>query len=293
MIEVDLLNSKTLRENAIKYIEVLERVKKLFLIPIMEVLTLEQIAEYYEIDTETVKQCYKRHKDEFTQDGAKLTTKKDLQKLKNTFLLNEYKTYSEYIINDYFISIPNRGIITCPVRAILRFSLLLKKSEIAKKIREQLLIYNSTIQNKNCYINEEELINKMGKSIIQGELSQIVEAFGNVVQFKNIYITQMEEENSNLILTNKALTEGILEWSDRSNVNKIIRQIAYQSGINVAFVWNKFYDELLYKQGINLKTRGERPFVQHIKKCEWKKVQNSLFALAEKYHCNIDDLKNI
>ena len=48
MTNVDLIEMKDLREQMIGRVEVLDKVKNLFLIPEMNVMTVKQVAEYFE-----------------------------------------------------------------------------------------------------------------------------------------------------------------------------------------------------------------------------------------------------
>lgn len=51
----NLIDSKDLRNKNIKHIEVLEKVKEVLLLPKLEVMTTEQVSEYYEVPVETIK----------------------------------------------------------------------------------------------------------------------------------------------------------------------------------------------------------------------------------------------
>ena len=70
MNELNLTVNKELRERVAGRVEVLDKVKKLLLLPQLEMMTLQQVADYYEVDFETAKKCYMRNKDEIGLDGA-------------------------------------------------------------------------------------------------------------------------------------------------------------------------------------------------------------------------------
>ena len=63
-----LLENKELRDGAIERIEVLDKVKQLFLIPELECMTVKQVADYYEIPLSTVNDQYQNNKLEFDED---------------------------------------------------------------------------------------------------------------------------------------------------------------------------------------------------------------------------------
>lgn len=94
---------------------------------------------------------------------------------------------------------------------------------------------------------------------------------------------QLSETNENLSTSNKLLSKQILTWNDRSKINRIVRVIAKNSHHNYATIWEALYLHLLYKYHINVRARGDKPFVQHIREEEWDSVQQSLASIAEKY----------
>lgn len=70
---------KELRNQYIGRVEVLDKVKKLFLIPELEVMTVKQVAEFYEVDPHTITVCYQRNKAEVDEDGVMHYTKRDYE----------------------------------------------------------------------------------------------------------------------------------------------------------------------------------------------------------------------
>ena len=60
MTEIQIIEVRDIREKCIENIEVLNKVKKLFLIPEMEVMTTKMIADYYEVGFEAIQSCYIR-----------------------------------------------------------------------------------------------------------------------------------------------------------------------------------------------------------------------------------------
>ena len=70
MNELSIVNDKHLRERCSERTEVLDKVKTLVLMPQLGMMTLKQIADYYEVDLEVVRKCYLRNKEEIDLDGA-------------------------------------------------------------------------------------------------------------------------------------------------------------------------------------------------------------------------------
>lgn len=284
MNEMEFIDKKDLRDQAINRVEVLDKVKKLFLIPRMEVMTAGQVAEYYEVPIETVNTCYLRNKNEINEDGMSIKTAKDflnvhlehLEKTKfsNTFQINENTT----------LVIPNRGIRCFSKRAVLRIGMLLRDSQIAKEVRTQLLnvFEHSTDEQKTIEINnEQELFMKFAKAAIDGDKEDLLFAAQEVFQYKNRHIAKLQQEKQELTDNNKMLSAQILEWDDRAKLNKAIRVIAGFRQVPFGYIWKELYNELLYKHHISLSQRGGKPYIQHVRQNEWDKVQQSLCAICE------------
>ncbi len=157
MIETALLEQKTLREEAAKHIEVLDKVKQLFLIPDMNVMTTKQVAEYYEVPLKTVISCYTYNKDEIYADGVMLKTYGDFKKIENQSFKHERGKAIIKLSENIMIEVPTRGILCFSKRAILRIGMLLRESPVAKEVRTQLLniLEASSPEQRTKTINEE------------------------------------------------------------------------------------------------------------------------------------------
>lgn len=281
MKEKQILESKELRDKLCERYDVLDKVKVLLLLPGTELMTAQQVADYYEVDKKAIESIYIRHENELIYDGMcnrKYTELSNLQyegvktaKGKVTFILCDGK------VLDY----PTRGAKVFPRRAILRIGMLLRDSEIAKEVRTQLLNLEEKTQEyvKLSDINEEQrLALSMGMALGSGDMSAIGIAVGNYMSFKNRHIKQLQNDN-------KALAGEILTWSDRKRLNAGIRQLAAITGVPFGKMWNELYKELQYKYdpGIYLKQRGPSPYIQWIKEEEWDKVMKTFCAMCEAY----------
>lgn len=284
MNEMEFIDKKDLRDQAIERVEVLDKVKKLFLIPRMEVMTIGQVAEYYEVDVEVIKKCHTNNKEELDLDGVYMRTSKDFLK-GNLFPLETDKGGVTFKIDDSTtLKIPNRGIRCFSKRAVLRIGMLLRDSEIAKEVRTQLLnvFEHSTNEQRTVEIdNEQELFMKFAKAAIEGDKEDLLFAAQEVFQYKNRHIEELEKHNSELKTENQMLAAEILEWGERAKLNKAIRVIAGFRNVPFGYVWKELYQELLYKHHISLTQRGDKPYIQHIREDEWPMVQQSLAAICE------------
>jgi len=118
-----LLESKTLRESLIDRTEVLDRVKKLTMLPDDLHVTVEMAASYYEVGREAIKSVIKDHRDELENDGMKVLSGDELRSFKD--LTN--------------VGSQARSLTIIPRRALLRIGMLLRDSAVARQIREYLL----------------------------------------------------------------------------------------------------------------------------------------------------------
>lgn len=322
--EEELAVRKDLRDMAIERVEVLDKVKALFLVPQMMMVTTEQVADYYEVPFRTLQTCYARNKEEIDNDGTELKTSKDFnglvglmghnvplenpasnncevqmihfesfENVKIAEVVRHGRTGSTYkFSNGASIDVPNRGVRCFSKRAILRIGMLLRDSNIAKEVRTQILntFEKTSDEQKTVDINDEQnLYMKFAKAAIEGSKEDLLFASQEVFNFKNRHIKMLEDANENLKYNNKMLTAEILEWNDRSKINKAVRSIAGMRKVRFDVVWKELYDELLYKHHISLAKRGKKPYIQHIKEDEWYMVQQSLAAICQSN--NVDTAK--
>ncbi len=134
----DLLSSRELRDKCSGRYEVLEKVKQLLLIPGTEMMSVKQLAEYYEVGKEAIEAVYTRFKEELVEDGMKNMGYKSFLNLQVESLEHVRGKTLITLPNKQLIEVPNRGLKVFPRRAILRIGMLLRDSEVAKEIRTQL-----------------------------------------------------------------------------------------------------------------------------------------------------------
>ena len=279
MNETQFIDDRTLRDNAVGHYEVLEKVKKLLLIPELEVMTTEQVADYYEVDYDAVKKVYQRNTDELESDGMHIEKMETFLKGQNVSFQKERNKAILTYDNGITFSVTNRGLKVFPRRAILRVGMLLRDSVIAKEVRTQLLNIEEKSSNevKVQDINEEQsLMLAVGMAVVSGDANAVAVATTNLIAFKNRHIEKLKNDN-------KALAEGILEWKDRNKLNAGIRKLAAVTGIHFSKMWNELYKNLQYKYGICLKQRGRTPYVQWIKESELDDVMKTFCAMCEAY----------
>ena len=278
MVELDLLNTQTVRDQCIGHIEVLERVKELLLLPRLDCYTMKQVAEWYEVDVEAVKKTYQRNRSEFESDGAtKVSVSEFAEKLDWDKMSQSNRGTKTFTIDGVSVTIPNVGVILFPRRAILRVGMLLRDSRVAQEVRTQLLNIVDALPAPAQTVeieNEIDLYTNFARALVEGTPEDTIRAFKEVVAFKDRHIAAMQ--TSNRILANEILT-----WSDRSHLNRAVRVLSAKSHVPEVFIWSGLYSELKYKHRINLKKRGPAPYVQYIKDKEWPIVQKTFAAMCE------------
>lgn len=144
IVTIEVIDNKVERDNLVNRVEVLERVKNLLLLPELEMATTQQVADFYGVKTDTVKQLLKTHREELESDGY--TTKsgkeimiffgdnKSLKKISTT----QGRKSIEMTNGDIF-EVANRSNGLFTKRSMLRLGMLLRDSEVAKEVRTQLL----------------------------------------------------------------------------------------------------------------------------------------------------------
>lgn len=121
-----LMESKSLRESVIDRIEVLEKVKKLELLPDDIHLTVEMVSNFFEVNNDIIRQTAVRRKEELESDGMRTLRGKELSDLKSLCGLSR-----------------NIGrLMLFTKRSVLRIGMVLEESPVARTIRDQLLDSN-------------------------------------------------------------------------------------------------------------------------------------------------------
>lgn len=279
MNKTKFIEDRALRDNVVGHYEVLEKVKELLLIPGIECMTKQQVADFYEVDVHALDMTIQRNGDELLSDGVELCK---MEKFLNSQDVSFQKERNKAILtypNGMTFTVTNRGLKIFPRRAILRIGMLLRDSNIAKEVRTQLLNIEEKVEPevKTKDIEEEQkLALELGMSIASGNVEAITIASGKMMAFKNRHIAKLENDN-------KALAGEILSWSDRKKLNAGVRQLAAVTGIPFGNLWNELYKNLQYKYSICVKQRGGTPYIRWIEEEEWESVIKTFCAMCEAY----------
>lgn len=297
--EVAFLDNKEIREQYLDRTDVLNKVKKLLLIPELECMTITQVADYYEVDTDTIKRQFQRNEDEFVEDGSVIKNSLYFRECFNgtQCSIKKERGKTTIQINDNTsLVIPNRGVRVFPKRAILRMGMLLRDSLVAKEIRTQLLnIAENVIETEPEKVTEEieiemNLMENIMSAFNSGDINALLTSTCKMNAYKERNISKLkdeletkQEENKELAESNSILAGDILKWSNRASANSVVRIMAKYIGVPYSVVWGLIYKELLYKHGINLKRRGDRkpPYIKHLQQEEWRAFFQSAAAIMQ------------
>lgn len=288
-----MVDNYDLRNELIARTEVLDKVKKLLLIPEMNCMTIRQVADYYEVEPEAINKCYQRNRAEIEGDGITTKTSKAFKKLligQDVQLVQNKTNLLIQIDDNTRLEIPNRGIKCFSKRAVLRIGMLLRDSKIAQEVRTQLLnIVEHTAEEKPELLtqdidDEEKLQAAIGKAFATGDIMEFATAAQAYTAFQRRHIDRIETSN-------KLLTAEVLHISDRKMFNRVMRKFASTLHISFGVAFSMLYKQLSYRYGIDLKKRGDRktPYIQYIKDDEWDKVQKVIVAILEKYGINVKE----
>lgn len=163
---------------------------------------------------------------------------------------------------------------------------MLSRKPIARRMKKQIKEYLRNIR-------------KTGGAVDFGKESQFIEhyfpSFSDDVKLAMVsdlrnQNKELKEKNDKLKNDNKLLAAEILTWSDRNKLNAGIRKLASVSGSTFPSMWNELYKNLQYKYGINVKNRGDKPYIQWIQEHEWDKVLKIFSAICEARNLSPTDM---
>ena len=308
-----MIDSMDVRQKCIDRTEALDKVKELFLIPEIEMMSTRQIATYYEVSYETVKKCYQRNKSEIDPDGMTVVKPHDFEELsKGTGCpFRKQATMRVFEFDNVQIVVPNVGVRCFSKRAVLRFGMLLRDSKIAQDVRTQLLnVIEHTQEEKPELLTydidkEKELLNDVAVAFASGDMMKFAEATMNLNSFKDRHIKAVESRNADLSAENSSLKDrnetligdnailsgNILEWSNQASANRVVRLMADALGWSVGKAWYEIYKELEYKHGICLGIRrgmskSKKSLLSYLHHDEYESFYKTIAAMLHARYVN-------
>ncbi|HID0768135.1 TPA: phage antirepressor KilAC domain-containing protein [Clostridium botulinum] len=212
----EIMERKDLREKLIENVEVLDKVKKVMLLPYGECMTMQMVADYFEVGEKAVNSLMLRNKDELLSNGLKILKGKELKdfkgKLQDEVTLEKLKFTSQLAI---FIR-----------RTILNIAMLLTESDVSKEIRTRLLDISEnkeTIKNVINEIDEEKQL-MLNIMMAKDDMEQAM-AVNKLKQYKDEKEKKIKEERDRAVkkvvnLTDSDATFGLREAKNNLGVKE-------------------------------------------------------------------------
>jgi len=294
--QIELIEKKDLREQYIVRIEVLDKVKNLLLLPDIMLATTQQVADFYEVDKDTVTWHIRNNRDELNSDGLTVWNSNDFRKEFDSVLKISGRRggFNVEFSNGDKLESSNKGTTLFTRRAILRIGMLLRDSNIAKEVRTQLLNIEEKVTNE-VKVQEIDKERQLVLDVVFGkdEIERAI-ATRSLLEYKNRHILKLEKENDDLGTEIGLLTHKTRTWSDRGVCNALMRNYAMKCTNKLyGKAWGVLYKELKYKKSIDVKARqGKGNLIDKIKDSEWKSVLEVATALCKSEGINVGKVIN-
>jgi restriction system protein len=127
--ESALLESTSLRDSVLERTDVLDRVKALSLLPDGMHVTTAMVAAYFGVTTEVIRQLTKRHREELEVNGMAVLRGSELRNFESDNLSLSLGSYPQ----------ARRSLTIYSRRAVLNIAMLLRDSEVARRVCTYLL----------------------------------------------------------------------------------------------------------------------------------------------------------
>lgn len=291
MNQFDIVESKGMRDELVARTEVLAKVKALFLIPGIQMMTSKQVADYYEVAPEAIRKVYDRNRSEVDSDGVKKYKASEVVGQNVTSQNGKKGSRIIQLGDGSTVSINPGATNYFSPRAVLRIGMLLRDSEVAKEVRTQLLntFEHATVEQKTADINEED---KLLLLIIhsKSEMERAM-AIASYKDFTQRHVNELECRIDSLETTLSYMCDGAKKWGNRQIANAMIRAIGKKLGINPGLVWNDLYHQMQYALGIQMAIRkpifGDTSYVSRIREEEWPSVHKLIGAMAVEHGVDV------
>jgi hypothetical protein len=199
------------------------------------IATTEQVADFYAVPIETVRQTVKRNHQEFKADGLKVLHGKELRLVSDTLSLTNKA----------------RNLTIWNPRATLRLGYLLRDSAIAKAVRTTSLDFIEQVAQPKAEPpkSQAEMLLVYAQQLVdQEQRVQAVEA----------RVHQIEQRSIDAVQTLSLLpapTEPAPPLTERASLRKLINAWCRSKNIEHEEAWRILYAELLLRDGFSVNAR--------------------------------------
>ena len=227
------LDDRKLRDEHASRTEILEKVKKLEMLPDDIHVTVEMAANYYEVGYKTINSLVFDHRDELNTDGLRVLEGEEL---------NFFKKFCQ-------IQSRARALTIVPRRALLRIGMLLRDSEVAKAVRSYLLDTEQAVKQE---------IPTMTTTGVLVQMNQLIgNMLTNMVQMEE-RLGQNEKDTADLMQDSVDMRRSSIEMkkqfnkTQRSQFNYMAKEISNRQNVKVKAVYNRAYKTVGKWNGINI-----------------------------------------
>ncbi len=178
--EVDLIEDIETRKEHLEKVEVLDKIKKLTLLPNTELMTTRAVAEWFEVTQEVIRDNLRRNESELRESGVVFKKHREIKDLVNRENISQLK-------------IPTSGTNVFTKRAVLNLGMLLRDSLIAKELRNHILnVYESAPDEIKDYSIEYEKQLSIDVLFAKSEEDKL-KAMKKYKDYKDKYINKLED----------------------------------------------------------------------------------------------------
>jgi hypothetical protein len=273
MEQINLVENKKAREELIGHLEVLDKVKSLAFMTKDLVVTVDAIANYFEVSKEAINKLTLRNKEELESNGLKVIRGQELKEFKASV------GNGQDVQSLKFTS----ALTLFTKRAVLNVAMLLTESKVAEKVRDYLLNLEDkvTVEQKEEAIEEvtEKTIESLNLKLLRKqfreekklvEIQSAVEkciAFG-MTQKEASYLIQsaiVNKENIQVAILNKVKTDQ--DKTVEINRGIVREKIAYVAkhyfDDDYEMVYHTMSEKMRYKIGFNMRAHRDRLKKKH------------------------------
>lgn len=239
MLERDILDNANVRKDLLdnnKSLIAIEEYKHIETIKNkIDYLTMQQVANYFNVEYKTITSLISRHKQELIENGLLILSGKETKKFFLDFNVKTNNIQGGFVVDDFKFA--NRLNYLVDRRCLLNIAMLLTESEVAKGIRNKLLDIAMGVVEGNIVAtdnNSKELIDSFKSQIdflmeqikIKDKQIETLENLLNKIDLNNntkpLIENKTEDEVENEILNFENNFMSIKEFSEYLNSKSVV-----------------------------------------------------------------------
>ena len=287
------IESRNLRDECIERLDVLNRVKALFLIPEVNLMSTGMVAKFFDVPVSTIRNCYADNSTEIDADGVKSLSSKELKVAseKATLLPNGHSGVIVEATDGTKYNLPHTKTTYFTPRSVMRLAMLLRDSKVAREVRTQLLnvVEHVAPAERVTDIDKE---NELIIAAVRADSTESrIAAISDLLHFKNRHIEKMQTTIDTLLNEAQYMDFG-------KTMNSLIKAYAgrykgplYGANDEYHAAWNNLYYRLRSTHGIDVHRRaGRGSLLSKIKDSEQQMAVRVAAELAQSVGVDIVSL---